>query len=190
MPVIFLTAHSDRETLMRAKLSQLYGYLVKPLGNSDFSITIEIAINKHSLDKNMKLRLAQLADVFLSSPVTMIVTDTEGIIQFINAEAAQTIKCSEFDWRGRRFLELVPLFERVSGRPSDDFVNYASTNGTPSRDEIFRFPEDLYFLDPDGLKIIIEGEVALGLMPNQYDQVGAIITFRSVTRPRGSFVAR
>jgi CheY-like chemotaxis protein len=190
LPVIFLTAHSDPDTLIRAKMIDPFGYIRKPFGNSDLSIPIEMAIHKHSMEKLLKQRLAQLADIFLSSPDATIVTDTEGIVQFMNAEAGRTLKCAESGWRGRRFHELMPLFEPISGIEADDFVGQMLKNEMPLRDEIFTFPRELCFRDPDGVEIIIEGEVALGLMPNQCDEVGAIITFRDVSRPRGQFVPK
>ena len=51
IPVIFLTAHSDPNTLERAKHAQPYGYLVKPFVDTDLTTTIEMAVYKHALDQ-------------------------------------------------------------------------------------------------------------------------------------------
>jgi len=47
IPVIYLTAHSDEKTLERAKLTEPYGYILKPFTERDLSSNIEIAIHKH-----------------------------------------------------------------------------------------------------------------------------------------------
>jgi CheY-like chemotaxis protein len=47
IPVIYLTAHSDENTLERAKLTEPYGYILKPFTERDLSSNIEIAIHKH-----------------------------------------------------------------------------------------------------------------------------------------------
>ncbi|NPE31107.1 response regulator [Methanococcoides sp. SA1] len=47
IPVVYLTAHSDEKTLERAKLTEPYGYLLKPFTEKDLSTNIEIAIHKH-----------------------------------------------------------------------------------------------------------------------------------------------
>ncbi|MCD4807456.1 MAG: response regulator [Methanococcoides sp.] len=47
IPVIYLTAHSDENTLERAKLTEPYGYIIKPFTERDLSSNIEIAIHKH-----------------------------------------------------------------------------------------------------------------------------------------------
>jgi signal transduction histidine kinase len=46
LPVIFLTAHADTATLEQAKITQPYGYLVKPFENHDLSTAIEIALSR------------------------------------------------------------------------------------------------------------------------------------------------
>ncbi len=47
LPVIFLTAYADKETLDRAKHTQPYGYLIKPFEDKDLRTTLEIALYKH-----------------------------------------------------------------------------------------------------------------------------------------------
>jgi len=47
IPVVFLTAHSDKGTLDRAMNVQPYGYLLKPFRKNDLYTSIEIALYKH-----------------------------------------------------------------------------------------------------------------------------------------------
>lgn len=54
IPVVFLTAFSDEETLSRVKLTGPYGYLVKPFGSTELRITIETAIYRHMMEKRLK----------------------------------------------------------------------------------------------------------------------------------------
>ena len=49
IPVVYLTAHSDQETLDRAKKTLPYGYIIKPFRDRDLYTTIEIALYKHRL---------------------------------------------------------------------------------------------------------------------------------------------
>jgi len=48
IPVIFLTAYADESTLSKAKITQPYGYILKPFKEIDLHTTIEMAIYKHS----------------------------------------------------------------------------------------------------------------------------------------------
>jgi PAS domain S-box-containing protein len=54
IPVIYLTAHADTATLERAKLSEPFGYLIKPFKVEDLHGTIEMALYKHELDQKLK----------------------------------------------------------------------------------------------------------------------------------------
>ena len=54
IPVVFLTAHTDEATLQRAKLTEPFGYIVKPFEERDLAITIGMALHKHRLDRQLK----------------------------------------------------------------------------------------------------------------------------------------
>ena len=46
VPVIYVTSHSDDETLKRAQVSNAYGYINKPLRETDLKTTIRLALDK------------------------------------------------------------------------------------------------------------------------------------------------
>jgi CheY-like chemotaxis protein len=55
IPIIFITAYGDKKTLDRAKLSEPYGYIVKPITNEDDLLpTIELAIYNHQVKNKLK----------------------------------------------------------------------------------------------------------------------------------------
>lgn len=54
IPVVFLTSYSSEELLARAKLSDPFGYLLKPFTESELRIVIEIALYKHQVDARRK----------------------------------------------------------------------------------------------------------------------------------------
>jgi len=54
IPVVFLTAYADEDTLEKAKLSVPYGYIIKPFKEKELQTTIEMAINKFTEDAEIK----------------------------------------------------------------------------------------------------------------------------------------
>jgi PAS domain S-box-containing protein len=53
IPVIYLTAFADEETMHRAKLTEPFAYLVKPYNDWELKFTIEIATYKYCLEKDL-----------------------------------------------------------------------------------------------------------------------------------------
>ena len=60
IPVIYLTAHSERSILERAKVTEPFGYLIKPVGKSDLSSAIEMALYKSAAERERTQLIAQL----------------------------------------------------------------------------------------------------------------------------------
>jgi len=54
VPVVFLTAHSDQDTLSQAKAANPYGYLVKPFDEKSLQTTIEMAVYKHRMERQLQ----------------------------------------------------------------------------------------------------------------------------------------
>lgn len=55
IPVIFITAYGDKSTLDRAKISEPYGYIVKPITNEDELLPpIELAMYNHQVKNKLK----------------------------------------------------------------------------------------------------------------------------------------
>lgn len=51
IPIIFLTAYADSATLSKAKITEPYGYIIKPFKEIDLHTSIEMAIYKHGKEQ-------------------------------------------------------------------------------------------------------------------------------------------
>ncbi len=54
IPLIFLTAYADDNTLSKAKITEPYGYIIKPFKEKELQTTIEMAMYKHEKDEVIK----------------------------------------------------------------------------------------------------------------------------------------
>lgn len=54
IPIIFITAYSDRETRNRAKQILSYGYIIKPFNDQQLVCAIDMAISNHDLHVRVK----------------------------------------------------------------------------------------------------------------------------------------
>jgi DNA-binding response OmpR family regulator len=51
VPVVYLTAYSDRATIARAKSSDPFGYILKPFEIRELTAQIEMALYRHQTDR-------------------------------------------------------------------------------------------------------------------------------------------
>lgn len=70
IPFIFLTSHSDRETLDKAKLTLPYGYIVKPFNENDLISSLEMAVFRHANENKSNIPSLTHLNTKLSNPLT------------------------------------------------------------------------------------------------------------------------
>ncbi len=56
IPVIYLTAYADKILLDRAKVTEPYGYVIKPYDERELHSVIEMALYKHTIEREIKKR--------------------------------------------------------------------------------------------------------------------------------------
>lgn len=111
IPVVYLTAYSDDKTLQRAKITEPFGYVIKPFKERELQIAIEIALFKHEMEKKLKESKEWLLITLKSLTDGVIATDPEGCVQLINP-AAQSMT----GWNP----------EEAQGKPLRDIFNITS----------------------------------------------------------------
>ena len=77
IPFIYLTAYADENTLNKAKVTEPYGYIIKPFKEIDLHTAIEMAIYKHENIKKIK----EERDMFYE------IADKKGNIIFIKSNS-------------------------------------------------------------------------------------------------------
>jgi DNA-binding LytR/AlgR family response regulator len=87
IPVIFLTSFVDKNTLERAKITEPYGYIVKPFNETDLRTAVEIALYKYSRDKEMKQSKQLYVNTLQNLSEAMVITNEKAHITFANPKA-------------------------------------------------------------------------------------------------------
>jgi signal transduction histidine kinase len=59
IPVIYLTAYVDDQTLARAKVTRPFGYILKPFNRNTLRVTVEIALARHQAELADRSRLQE-----------------------------------------------------------------------------------------------------------------------------------
>ncbi|MBN1612907.1 MAG: response regulator [Deltaproteobacteria bacterium] len=60
IPVVYLTAYADPETLERAKVTDPFGYILKPFETKELRVAVEMALYKHGMDQTLRESRARL----------------------------------------------------------------------------------------------------------------------------------
>jgi PAS domain S-box-containing protein len=68
VPFIFITAHSDEDTIARAKRSGSYGYLLKPVKAIELAVAIETALSRHEMEKKLRESEQRFSRLAANSP--------------------------------------------------------------------------------------------------------------------------
>ncbi|HXV37916.1 MAG TPA: response regulator, partial [Myxococcota bacterium] len=53
VPVVYMTAHTDDDTLQRAARTGAYGYVVKPFTIGEVKCALQVALYKHRMDQHL-----------------------------------------------------------------------------------------------------------------------------------------
>ena len=54
IPIVYLTAFADEDTLQRAGLTEAYGYMIKPFQDRELRSTVEMALHKYMIERKLR----------------------------------------------------------------------------------------------------------------------------------------
>ncbi len=103
IPIIYLTAFSDKKTLKRAKLTEPYGFLTKPFSHEGIINTIETALYKHELDKKLKESEEKFQLMYQDAPLPYQSLNESGFITEVNQAWLDTLGYSRDEVIGKWF---------------------------------------------------------------------------------------
>ncbi|MDH4258086.1 MAG: PAS domain S-box protein, partial [Candidatus Aminicenantes bacterium] len=86
IPVVYLTAYSDKKTLSRAKVTEPFGFIIKPFETKDLFTTIEMALYRHKIGNMLKESEERYKALFNRSMSYIFLHDING--QFLDANKA------------------------------------------------------------------------------------------------------
>ena len=87
MPVVYVTANADHPTVQRAKLTEPFGYIIKPFDERELHTTIEMALYKHQAGRALRESEERYRLLVELSPEAIVVQRDEKIV-YANLAAA------------------------------------------------------------------------------------------------------
>jgi two-component system, cell cycle sensor histidine kinase and response regulator CckA len=175
IPVVYLTAYADPATVERAKHTEPYGYLVKPVDTAELRSTVELSIYKHSMERKLAERERWLETTLRSIAEGVVCVDSRGSVTFMNAAAEAMTGVAA---------------DEATGHDADDFLQFADARARPVSSPLAealrtRAPVEL---SEELLLMSRGGEVMIGdsAAPVSADGelLGAVMVFRDVGEQR------
>ena len=109
IPVVFVTAYSDDETLQRATETAPFGYVVKPFEERELYAAIEVALHTHALQQQVERARDDLREILDGMRQGTAMTDATGGLTFLSQPAAQLLDTTPGRAVGEPWDAVLPL---------------------------------------------------------------------------------
>ena len=117
VPVIYLTAFSDQETLEQAQLTEPYGYVLKPFEERALHAVIQMSLARHRRRRGERENGWWMSAVASSMMESVVICDAKGYVKFINPAAAALVGTTPEAAVDRRLPEVVSLVDSETRAP-------------------------------------------------------------------------
>lgn len=178
VPVVFVTAHSDAQTLERARLAEPYGYVLKPFDDRELHTAIEMALHKHTMESRLKESERWLAATLKGISDAVVATDADGCIKLMNPVAETLTGRRQADALGKPIADVVHLIREGTRIPYENPVLVALRQGTAASPA-----EDALLVSADGTQVPV-GHQAAPIRDDEGALSGAVLVLRDISERR------
>lgn len=170
IPVIYVTGHSDKSTLERAKVTAPFGYILKPVKEKELYVTIETALQRYE-------REFLLATVLQGMGDGVIVVDTQQRVKYLNLRAEEMTGWSQETARDRALAEIFNLIDQQSYTPViAQLVGHALQQTAP-----IYLDRPYLLIGKTGISFPVSNSVA-SIQDRTGQLAGLVIVFRDITQ--------
>jgi hypothetical protein len=175
IPVIFLTAYGDEETLRRAKVTEPFGYLLKPYEEKELQTTIEMALYKHRLEKRLREMNSWLDATLRSISDAVLATDGRQYVRLMNPVAERLLDCCQEKAAGEDLTHVCRL----------EHAGHAGVLESAAKDAIrdgraVPLPPETMLVGNQGQRVPVEGSIA-PIHDDEGNFTGLVIVLRDIT---------
>lgn len=175
IPVIFLTAYADDSTLQRAKITEPYGYIVKPFQERELHIAIEIALYKHQAEMKLRESREWFSITLKSIGDGVIATDRNGLVTFMNPVAEKLTGWKSGEALNHPVNEVFNIVNRDTRQPAENPAARVMREGC-----VVGLANHTRLIARDGSEVSID-DSASPIKDAQGDIIGIVLVFHDIT---------
>ena len=175
IPVVYLTAYADDETLRRAKITEPFGYIMKPFGIRELHATIEMALYRFRAEQRVAESREWLFTTLRSIGEAVVATDNQGRIRFLNPAAERLTGFKQDEALERDVDTIVRLLSECGEPASESSAKRALASGSPVTED-----GNYLLLTKSGARVpILDG--ASPIKNPRGEVIGVVIAIRDMT---------
>ena len=160
--------------LGRAKVTEPYGYIIKPFEERELNIAIEIALFKHKMEKRLKESEQWLSTTLRSIGDAVIATNTEGNVIFMNHVSQALTGWNEEEAIGKPLEDVFNIINEKTRERVENPVTKVFREG-----KVVGLANHTLLITRDGTEIPI-GDSGAPIIDDKGDINGVVLVFRDV----------
>lgn len=175
IPIVYLTAYADDDTLRRAKITEPFGYLVKPFKERELHITIDVALYKHKTEKKLRESEKWLATTLKSIGDAVVATDSNCRITFMNPVAEALMGWKSEEAVNTELSKVFNIVNRKTRKAVENPVEKVLLEGA-----MVGLANHTVLINRKGIEIPIDDSAA-PIKDSKGNIIGVVLVFRDVT---------
>ncbi|MEH2296867.1 EAL domain-containing protein [Nostoc sp.] len=175
IPVIYLTVDADEKTLERAKLTDPFGYIIKPFKEKELKFNIEISLSKHRIQTKLKQSEQWLNTILKSIGDGVITSDALEAVTFINPAAEIMTGWKYADAFGKKVTEVFNIADEKTRTKIESPIRQVLESGLT-----VHLPEQTMLIARNGAEILINDSIA-PIKDDDGKITGAVLVFQDIT---------
>lgn len=178
IPVVYLTAYCDDIILDRAKITEPFGYIMKPFREIDLRINIEIALHKHRIETQLMESKEWFFTTLNSLGDAVIATDPKGNVVFMNPIAQFLTGWNLKDAMGKPLNEVYSIVNEETNERIENLIRNLMVKGI-----VIDQVDQIILIDKYGTKVPVEDKCN-PIKDNKGNIIGSVLVFRDIIERR------
>ncbi|MCX6353006.1 MAG: response regulator [Bacteroidetes bacterium] len=155
IPVIFVTARTDADTINKAQSTEQYGYIVKPYRPDNIKASITLAIANHEKNKILSDNLTRYSAVIDALEDAVFIINKAGEIQFCNPNAEDITGWPVDENQGTPVNDVL----EIEDGPGWDIIQSLPEAESIKLDETLS--DNIFIINKSGNKVRVTGKLSV-----------------------------
>lgn len=174
IPILYLTANSDPNTIERAKTTEPFGYITKPFKEQELHTAVEIALNRYQIERKIQEREQWLHTILNSLGDAVIATDNQNCVTLLNPVAEALTGWKQSDAFGKNSTDIFQIIHEETRTQVESPITKALQSGNS-----VILPEQTLLIARNGAETPID-DSATPIKGDRGEIMGGVVVFRDI----------